>query len=90
MKNSFPAVGKIIDKSKIEYKLKMISKINSAASLGDTKALQWVIENGALFTEDFGKKKTPVQANPLADALKFIQNTSSSPVKKPSLIQTNA
>lgn len=87
MKKKYPGVTLIIDKSKIEYKRKIIAKINTLALAGDVKAIQWVAENGEIFREDFGKKKNPTTTNPLSEALKFIQENSISPVRK---IQTNA
>jgi hypothetical protein len=86
IKKQFPLVGTIIDKAKIEYKRKIISKINSLANDGDVRAIQWIAENGALFAEDFGKKKPQPQQNPLEDALRFIQNNSGSPIKKKAVV----
>ncbi len=82
LKTDFPVVSAIIDKAKIEYKRKIISKINQLALAGDVKSIQWIAENGALFSDDFGKKKVVKQDNPLANALKFIQDNAKSPIIK--------
>lgn len=78
----FPKVAVIIDKAKIEYKHKIISKMNRLAADGDIKAINWVAENSPSLSE-YGKKKGAPggEVNPLAEAFRFIQENSKPPVK---------
>jgi hypothetical protein len=82
----FPKVAVIIDKAKIEYKYKIISKMNTMAANGDMKAVNWIAENSPAFGE-YAKKKgfdpNSPNENPLIEAFRYIQNNSKPLVKSP-------
>lgn len=80
LRKLFPKVAVVIDKAKIEYKRKIISKMNALASNGDLKAINWIAENSPAFGE-YSKKKGAPEVNPLTEAFKFIQDNSMPPVK---------
>ncbi len=81
LRKNYPKVAVVIDKAKIEYKHKIIAKMNSLAATGDIKAMNWVAENSPAFAGDGKRGKEDGSVNPLKEAFRFIQDNSRPPVK---------